>query len=347
MDVDSMLGFFSEDMPSGDDLEYDPIFTDLEIAAQPGEERVMGDQVIAAEDPDWVEVKRLSTEILGRSHDIRAAVYLGHAELRTRGFEGFAEVLHYIRDALEKRWDTVHPQLDPDDDNDPTMRVNAVVALTDTQGVLRAVRLAPLTDSRGFGRWGLRHLQVASGEIAPPPDMEMAPDSATINAAFQDTDPERLTEISAAVQKCLEHARAIEDGMTEKIGAQGPDLSPLTDALKTCVQQIGSYVVAEGDAPDEVDAAGDEPAAGGAPIARAVGGAIGGIASPADVTKALDRLIDYYNRNEPSSPVPLLLHRAKRLVSADFLTIMRDMAPDGIENVNRVAGIAEQEGESW
>ncbi len=37
----------------------------------------------------------------------------------------------------------------------------------------------------------------------------------------------------------------------------------------------------------------------------------------------------YYARQEPSRPVPILLTRAKRLVGADFMTIMKDMAPQG------------------
>jgi type VI secretion system protein ImpA len=51
----------------------------------------------------------------------------------------------------------------------------------------------------------------------------------------------------------------------------------------------------------------------------------------------------YYARSEPSSPLPILLGRARRLVSADFLTIVRDMAPDGMDDVRRIGGLRDDD----
>jgi type VI secretion system protein ImpA len=54
----------------------------------------------------------------------------------------------------------------------------------------------------------------------------------------------------------------------------------------------------------------------------------------------LDRICAYYARVEPSSPVPLLLQRAKRVAMMDFLEIVRDLADQGLPQVGLVAGIA-------
>ena len=59
------------------------------------------------------------------------------------------------------------------------------------------------------------------------------------------------------------------------------------------------------------------------------------------MTAALDRIMAYYARSEPSSPVPLLLDRAKRLVGADFLSIIKDLANDSLTEVRRVGGLPE------
>ena len=53
----------------------------------------------------------------------------------------------------------------------------------------------------------------------------------------------------------------------------------------------------------------------------------------------IERICAYYTRVEPSSPVPLLLRRAKRLVTMDFLEIVRDLADQGLPQVGNVAGI--------
>lgn len=341
MDVTSLLRSFGDAAPSGENLEYDPVFTEMELAAAPGEERQMGDSVLAAEEPDWREVAEKATAVLEQSHDIRAAVYLATAELALRGLPGFADVTGYIRGCLEQYWDTCHPQLDADDDNDPTMRVNAVLALADANTVLRGLRRAPLTDSRAFGRITLRDIQIAEGEIVAGPDEASVPDTALVGAAFQDTGPEKLGALRAAAEAAAANIKAISDRFDDKTPGQGPDL----DVLIRLVGQIVSRLRSAGGggetaAEDAAGGAEDAPVAaarGGSAAPAAAGG--GAINSPNDVTNALDRIIAYYKRSEPSSPVPLLLLRAKRLVSADFLTIMKDMAPRGVENVNLIGGL--------
>ncbi|AOD13666.1 hypothetical protein BER93_01620 [Xanthomonas fragariae] len=50
----------------------------------------------------------------------------------------------------------------------------------------------------------------------------------------------------------------------------------------------------------------------------------------------------YYARNVPSSPVPMLLRRAQRLVGCDFLALMKELAPGGIDELQRVTGPLEE-----
>ena len=64
----------------------------------------------------------------------------------------------------------------------------------------------------------------------------------------------------------------------------------------------------------------------------------GQITSNQDVHKALDMIIVYYEQNEPSSPVPLLLRRAKRLVGRTFVDIIRNISPDAMTQVNMISG---------
>src|SRR5882757_2776454 len=70
-----------------------------------------------------------------------------------------------------------------------------------------------------------------------------------------------------------------------------------------------------------------------------VGGAGGDINSREDVILQLDRLCEYYRRHEPSSPVPMLLRRAKRLVSKEFMDIIRDLTPGGVAEAELLGGV--------
>ena len=344
MDLKALLQSHGETAPSGEDPEYDADFQELEIAAQPKEEQQIGDEIRPGEEPDYRDVAERAEAILQRAHDLRAAIYLGEAQLRLNGLPGFAEATSYLRGCIEQYWDTCHPQLDEEDDNDPTMRRNALIALTDGPRIIRAVRRAPLTRSGVFGGISLRDIAVAEGAATPSPDMDDIPDQNQVQAAFKDTSEEDLAEIRAAASQALEDVEEIVRIFDEKTGGDGPSLDPLIDILKQAKARLtGSSE--ESVAATDVAAPGAEsaPVPPGSAAAVSAGGAVGGIRSPTDVQNALDRIITYYETYEPSSPLPLLLLRAKRLVSADFLTIMKDMAPSGIENVNLIGGIEDED----
>lgn len=347
MDLDALLQSHGDDAPSGEDLEYDPVFTELEIAATHGEERQAGDEILPPEDPDYKEVATKAMEILERSHDLRAAIFLAEANLRLKGFPGFAEATSYLARCLDEYWDTCHPELDADDDNDPTMRVNAVRTLVDDARILRGVRRAPLTQSRMFGAFSLRDIAVSDGEMTPPADMDNVPDSGQVAAAFQDTDEDVLREIATAVAQALEDVTKISAKFDEETPGQGPDLDPLLKFLKQANAKLSTAL---GDPVDAADAAEASADAGNAAAPQAGGGGGnagpsggGAINSPTDVQNALDRIIGYYEREEPSSPLPILLKRAKTLVGADFLTIVRNMAPDGVDQVNLLGGLEDDD----
>ncbi|WP_109465074.1 type VI secretion system protein TssA [Albibacillus kandeliae] len=352
MDPVALLEARSDDAPSGENLEYDPVFVEMELAAQPGEETQIGDTITAAEDPDYKEVIEKAQEVLQRSHDLRAAVYLADAILHTEGLIGFSKVTTYIRGCLEQHWATCHPELDEDDDDDPTMRVNAIQGLCGNPGgqsgpspVYRSLRSTPLSESRGFGRFTMRDIEIAEGLSQAPEGMDRIPDSASISAAFQDSDEEVVQGRLKAAQTALDDLKAISKVFDENTPGQGPELDPVIKLMGQIAKALGKYAGGDAVEPEEDGAESDDGApmamAGDAP-ARAGGGAVGAIRSPNDVANALDRIIEYYQRYEPSSPLPILLRRAKRLVNADFLTIIRDIAPNGIDNVNLVGGIDDE-----
>ena len=61
-----------------------------------------------------------------------------------------------------------------------------------------------------------------------------------------------------------------------------------------------------------------------------------------DVLAALSAVCEYYHQREPSSPIPFLLQRARRLVNMDFLQIMSDLAPDAMAQMKNITGAAEK-----
>jgi type VI secretion system protein ImpA len=66
---------------------------------------------------------------------------------------------------------------------------------------------------------------------------------------------------------------------------------------------------------------------------------VGAIKSRDDAIRALDAIADFFRRTEPSSPIPLIVERAKRLVSKDFLEVLADVAPEALTQARAAGGL--------
>lgn len=343
IDVEELLSEIASDAPCGEDLEYDPDFAEMEKLAQETPERQYGATIIAAEPPDWRGVKKTALSLFNRSLDLRVAVYLAQSLLHVDGLAGFAEGLALVEGLIERFWDHVYPQLDPEDGNDPTLRVNTIVALCDPETSLRALRETPLVSSRTLGRFGLREVQIASGVLTPVITDEEAelPTQARIDGAFQEAGLEQLRASAGAVTEAIGRIERIEAALTDRVGVtQAPDMSALTRVLKEIQQVLVDQLRRRGadlaEASPAAEAAEPGVAGGGSVAQRLV---VGEIASREDAIRMLDKVCEYFDRHEPSSPVPFLLKRAKALVTKDFMGILLDLAPGGVDQANLIFGI--------
>jgi len=342
IDVESLLQQISAESPCGDDLEYDAAFLAMQRTAAGKPAQEMGGQVVEGEAPDWRAVQQAATELLKRSKDLRTAVLLARALLNTGGIGGFADGLALIHGLIERYWEPVHPRLDPDDDNDPVMRVNAIAALGDRELTINALRLMPLAESRRLGRYTLRDIEIANGTL-PRPEGAEGTDQASIDAAFLDMDGDALSALSAAVSSAFTNLNALEGALDAAVGsAAGADLTLLTSTLRSMRHQLDQQLQRRGLGGGASEGAGD---GAGSQSSVSGGGAAamsGVIQGRQDIIRTLDRICGWYETNEPASPVPLLLQRAKRLVSKDFLELVRDLSPSGLSELQNIAGIENQ-----
>lgn len=338
IDTEELLEPISEAAPSGPNLEYDAEFLAFERLSHGKPEQQMGDSIRAAEPPDFELLARQAAALLTRSKDLRIAVQLVRALSHSRGFAGLSEGAAVVHGLLERYFETVHPQLDPDEDNDPTMRITAVAGLC-AADIVAALRVRPLVVSRSFGPVTLRDFAVAAGNAAPSVEGTKL-DLSSIEAAFQDSDLAAHEESAKVIKSAVAHLAGIEAVFDRETSGRGPELGALVDLLRQAQHAVVSRLDRRIGA---ADSSGTEATEGGH-VGASPGktGPSGPIRTRDDVVRALDKICDYYVDFEPSSPLPLLLQRAKRLVFKSFLDIIRDMAPDGVSQVENIAGRTEE-----
>ena len=341
VDLEGLLKEAVEAPPCGPNLEHDPSFFELEMAARGKPEQRIGTVVKPGEDPDWPKVIELAQGLLLRSKDLRLAVHLTRGLTRTEGIPGLAGGLSLIHGLLDRYWDGVHPLLEVDQDNDPTERLSALAPLTDpgtvidAETIIKDLRDVYLVNSREHLQLQAREVEIALGRLAAP--RGAAPSTvkslsqihAQIAAAFGSdrTVPTALGEAHA-------RALAIESLVTDHVGAgRGIDLKPLAQSieslLETCDAALGTRRAATATATAEAE---DAPRTG-------VGGEI---RNRDDAVRVLDLVCQYLERHEPSNPAPLFIRRAQRLMKKNFVEIMKDLVPDSLKQLDQLAGGLEQ-----
>jgi type VI secretion system protein ImpA len=347
IDIKSLLSEVSPESPCGEDLSYDASFLALEdmLRSKTGGGVVAGVEE-QADEPNWREVREKSIELLRRSKDLRVVMYLVLAALRIDGLAGLRDGMALLQGLLERFWEHLYPKLDPDDNNDPLERLNILQSLSpetvsaqDPMKFKQRLAEVPLCNSPQMGRFSLRDIQVAKGEISVPADEGANnPSMSVIDAAFQDTATDELLAASQATEKAIEHLATITT-VFSKNAAQGqtPDLSDFQSILGNIHKCVQGYLAKRGYGEAVKEGAPADGEAGSGTDKAGISLA-GDIRSPQEALLAIEKVCQYFDRHEPSSPVPMLLRRAQRLVSKNFMEVIADICPDAMSRIEIIGG---------
>lgn len=309
------------EQPCGENLE------DTQLLASFDAFRLFGHKFALDPEPQWGEIRNQSLDALRRSKDLRLLAHLGSALLRTDGLPAFSGTLKVAAHWLDAYW----PQTFPLVDEDAIVRRNALNCFADQMAVLDGLRRAVLVDSRAHGKVTLRDVDIAAGQ-SQPADGESPADEAQINAAFAVMPLENLTGLQQSVTEALGAVKRIDAKMREEAGTEsGPDLDPLSAHLVRIDRVLRAQLAMR---PDGSGEAGEASANGGTTTVP-----VGAIRSRQDAIRALDAVASFFRQNEPSSPIPLIVERAKRLVSKDFLEVLADIAPDAVGSAKAAGGL--------
>jgi type VI secretion system protein ImpA len=327
--IEKFLEPISAETPCGADLSYDPALQSLENDIKGKPET----QFSSAEEPNWREMQERTVELMGKTKDLRLGVYLSLVLLKTEGMGGFRDGVRVLHSFVEQHWEKVYPLLDPEDP-DPVERANILNSLSmpvgtfqDPHRFLERIQEAPLCRSQQLGRavtWAdVKRSQEGAGDL----------NAAQIEGLFRESDKESLQATVDAVSQALEHVKGTDAFLTSAISTSAPSFDTLEKLLADMQKFLLPFV--GGAAPESTEAPAEGQGQQAAGVSVKTSGAIG---SRQDVVKVLDAICDYYKKNEPSSPVPLVLRRAQRLVDKDFMAIIEDLAAEALPSVRTATG---------
>jgi type VI secretion system protein ImpA len=331
VDLQLLLAEAAESPPGGPNLEYDPRFLALDEAARGKPEQNAGATVIPAVEPDWAQVREQAESLLLISKDLRIALQLVRAMTRLENLAGFTAGVRLVCGLLERYWADLHPRLDADDNDDPTLRLNSLAPFEAPRGpaadetVLRDVREAAVVPPSARGRVTVRDILIADGKL---PGAGGGLEATTIDALLREA-VERDPALATVPKQALEAVGRMRELVVEHVGSEmAPDVGAIVEMLKPSAQRL-ARIAGVPEIPDPGDAA--RPVALGGPIR-----------GREDVNRAIDEICAYLERTEPANPAPLLLRRGQRLLNKTFVELVADLAPDSVGQVKLIAGLKDE-----
>lgn len=315
-----------ETPPCGPELEYDIDYIELQVVATERSEQQFGSTIFPAQQPNWSDVAQRACNLLNRTKDLRILAYLARASAELDGLPGYAGVLEIALHWLEQHWDELYPRTQVEGEEDPLLRINAIAALAEIEGIGRALRRAPLLRGE-FGCITLRELECrldgTSQESVPWSD-------AQLHQILHSQDSSELRAVGSIAATLHRLTRLLE----QRLGhAWAPDFSTFARPFQLIVQaleQRGELPPATETAPTASRLSAAGPAGtGGEPQERE------------QVIHLMESICRYFERHEPGHPAALLVRRAQRLMPLNFMEIVQDMAPDSRQLFEQIVGLRE------
>jgi type VI secretion system protein ImpA len=347
IDIESMTVPLSGENPAGSNLEYDPMYVELDSLAVGTPDSTMGDSTVEGQAPDWKLLNKNCLELWKKTRDLRVASYLTVAQTALEGLPGLCAGIKLIHFLIRDMWEQSWPRLDPDDDNDPLERLNILAMLSPSAGTIndpvmfitrfRKTRLVPSL------KYTLRDLLISQNELSA--GGENGVDSKLLHAEMLNIPPAEIEASAALAREAGDEITALCNDMNEKMGS-GYVLN--MDTLLREVEKLRTFYRSNLESPDtgeEETEPGSAHAAQGS--VRHTGSGKVDLAS-FQVNSRTEALLllrkgsDYFQREEPNSPIPLLVNRALRFSEMSFLELLEDIAPDAISRGRDVLGVKEE-----
>jgi type VI secretion system protein ImpA len=351
----SLLSPVDAAQPCGRDLELTLELQTLEgLAQEPQAAAIAGLEMV--DERNWRAIASEAKALLRGSKDLRVASILTRALSHTHGIVGFCGGVSLLSELLSHHWDGLYPGFDEDDGN-ADLRLNTLRELY-SSAQLKVLRQARVVSSQALGTFSANDLLVATGHpLGRTTNDGAGPAAAHVVQSLQQVAYAELEELVDALGRARTALSSMGAFLSGRLGRHhfAPSLLTvppgergvgLLDALFTILGEslARRHPDRRGAAPASHEIPNDETntsecslSKGSAPSplpARVAGE----VHSRDDVLNAIDSICRYYAAHEPSSPVPLLMMRAKRIVFMSYMELMEELADQGLPQIALIAG---------
>ncbi|AOM40266.1 type VI secretion system protein TssA [Xenorhabdus hominickii] len=344
MNIDVLLEPISAELPCGENLEYDAEFIALEYSLLGKAEQQFGDVTIPEEPPDWIQVEKQSITLLSRTKDLRIIIALTQSWLEIQGLCGYADGLDLLKQTLERYWEEVWPTLEFEGEYDPLFRLNVFAAIEDGSPFMLQAQHSTLLKNPSKELSLYEVYSLLDGSIN-----EISGYTGGRTRLLDELKQQASVPEIAALIKIRDSILAILNIIRQKLSAgQVPELSKflkhLNDVIKFCPSPQPTIDISEESSNQ------DEPETPPSMVQAKLSSAMTStnmtfihwhdveINNRDEARILLEKAKSYFVQHEPSHPAPMMIDRIQRLIDRDFIDIVYDLAPEGLNRLEVIFG---------
>lgn len=337
-DYSIVLASVSQDSPCGDNIYEDNV---MEVSLSKLANAGMGIQAESFVDGQtssaggasglsaWSELKDLVLDTFRQTKHLDLCYFLTLALGRLEGLPGLITGVDLTNAVLKHFWKDVH---DTDTSSDYSFRQASLMKL-ESAPVTDCLGVVVVAQGRQLGTFTFADWLNAAKDGSD--DLRIIEQS--ILETLKDK-PDYYDQIATLINELLESLDRLELSTKDHFTTFRLTFKSLRQQCAKLAGLVSAYsgIAVQGvETPDQVTGNDSAPVKGGTGSDQ--------INSREDVVRLLGKIITFYNKNEPASPVPMMLERAQRVVTMNFKDIVKEFNLTGTPSIKEVMGWRDEE----
>ncbi len=284
----------------------------------------------AEESSEWKKLKKETDGYLSKTKDIRLYVLYTRILIHTEKnpFIGLSKGLQLVHHGMDNYWNCLYPEVDNEDSEPFFDRNNALANFADYGSLVLPLTKKLTVLSIGLGNYTLEDLLIldGGGTLADKPPLK----------GLMPEEEEAYSEVLQYFKVALDITENIKKLYYEKTSEVFPEFN---DHLLPMLQKGANL----GD-DSTSDVSNDSNTVVSAPVGSVAPQMQiqGMINSREDIIKALGLICDYYDKNEPSSPIPMMLERVSKMVDMNYREIFSEFQLGADSVLDKIFGQPEK-----
>ncbi|EAB8795095.1 type VI secretion system protein TssA [Salmonella enterica subsp. enterica] len=342
-DITDLLAPVSVDNPTGENIEYEPVIDEIRRAQESDMiDHTMGEWTVCdPKEADWQRVHDLCKQVLiYQSKDLQVACWLVESVYHLQGLAGLSSGISFLGEFLTRFWSQLWPM---PEDNDMAVRRSKLIRLDRNLSyhILHQPLLKNEFTSLLHWRRILNYERKKNKLLVDNQDE----DGVHYEISLEDFERQAInfsySEICEQLNYVEDIIKAIND-LEKKytslsLDSEGTNFDrscQLLSEAKDYLQRLELRTMPPQESSDRQNGAQNNNSPGNAIKHNSNGQ----ITSREEAINQMLAIASYFNRNEPSSPIPLLMLRASRWANMTLTEWLEEMINDDncINNINNV-----------